>query len=270
MTLHELLDLHYGADGDSILRQRLAEGAGPDLRAGGETLLHVAARRRRISAVAILLDHGADIDARNDFGKTAYAHAVRRGFYEIAELLAANGADTALNAADRLALALVNGRLEEAREILAAHPGCAHTGNPEEDRLLADLAGRNDTEPLALLIAAGAGLTAPGLDSGTPLHQSAWFGQPGNARLLINAGAPLNVFDSVHESSPLGWAVHGARYSGGADQRQGVYVELVRMLLEAGSSLHYPGDPDDGAYLRRLHTDATPAIRELLPVAGAG
>ena len=42
-----------------------------------------------------------------------------------------------------------------------------------------------------------------------PLHQAAWFGQPDNARLLIEAGAPLDVFDSVHESSPLGWAAHG-------------------------------------------------------------
>lgn len=266
MTLHDLLDVHYGSDGDAVLRRMLADGAESNARHGAlaETPLHVAARRRRLSAVEILLDHGADIDAQNGGGKTAYAHAIRRKFDEIAELLQRRGADTTLNVADRLAVAIVNERLDEARVLLAAHPGAARTGNTEEDRLLADVAGRKDPRPVALLIDAGADLTAPGLDTGTPLHQAAWFGQPDNARLLIAAGAPLDVFEPTHQSSPLGWAVHGSRYSGDADQRQDAYLALVRMLLAAGSSLHYPGDADDDAYRRRLLQDASPAVRELL------
>jgi len=72
------------------------------------------------------------------------------------------------------------------------------------------------------------------------------------------------VFDPVHESSPLGWAVHGSRYSGGAGQRQDEYVELVRLLLEAGSSLHHPGQPESDAYRTRLINDAAPKIRQWL------
>ena len=266
MTLHELLDLHYCADGDDVLRRMLDDGTDPNLRDGPheETPLHTATRRRRASAVDILLAHGADIDARTTGGKTAYAHAVRRGFDDVAAVLAERGADTELNEADRFAVAIVNGRLDEARAILAAHPGVARTGNPEEDRLLADVAGRNDTEPVTFLIEAGADLTARGLDSGTPLHQAAWFGQPANARLLIEAGAPLDVFEDVHHSSPLHWAVHGSRFSGGADERQDAYVELVEMLLAAGSSLHYPADPDGDAYRERLLADATPRVLEVL------
>lgn len=264
--LHELLDVGYGADGAEALRRMLDDGADPNLRQGeqSETALHVATRRRRADAVEILLDRGAEIDARNAGGKTAYAHALRRGFREVAELLRSRGADTALSEPDRLAVALSGDDLDGARAILAAHPGAARTGNPEEDRLLADVAGRNDTRPVELLIDAGADLTAPGLDSGTPLHQAAWFGQPDNARLLIDAGAPLDVFDAVHESSPLGWAVHGSRYSGGARQRQDAYVALVRMLLEAGSGLCYPDDPEGDAYLRRLLQDASDRVRGLL------
>ena len=142
-------------------------------------------------------------------GKTAYAHAARRGFSELTTLLAERGADTALAPADRLAVAVVGGRLDEAGRLLEAHPGCARTGNPEEDRLLADVAGRAGTAPLALLIAAGADLTATGLDEGTPLHQAAWFGQPDNARLLprllLEAGAPRYrpVFDACHAGAGL-------------------------------------------------------------------
>ena len=223
MTLHELLDFHYGADGNDALRLKLKEGADSNMRHGprAETPLHVATRRRRAEAVDILLAHGADIDAKTAGGKTAYAHAIRRGFGEVAALLVKRGASTELNEADRFAVAVVNGDLDGARAILVAHPGVARTANPEEDRLLADVAGRNDREPVELLIEAGADLTATGLDSGTPLHQAAWFGQPGNGRLLIDAGAPLDIFDDVHEASPIHWAVHGSRYSGAAEERQG-------------------------------------------------
>jgi len=264
VSLHQFIDFDYGADGDSTLKQRLSQGIDPEKLEAGETLLHVAARRRRLNAMKILLEYGANINTRNSHGKTAYAHAARRGFHEITALLEKMGADKELTPADQLAVALSNRKIDLAREILSRYPGSANTGNPEEDRLLADVAGRQQSEPVTLLIKAGANLTAPGLDSGTPLHQSAWFGQPQNARLLLEAGASVDIFDTVHQSSPLGWAVHGSRYSGGADQRQDAYVELVRMLLEAGSSLRYPDDPDD-AYLIRLRSDATPRVKAVLP-----
>jgi ankyrin repeat protein len=266
MMLHQLLDFNYGADGDNVLRRLLDRGADPNTREGvlSETPLHVAARRRRTTAIEILLDYGADIDAKTAGGKTAYAHAIRRGFHDVTGLLKSRQASTVVNEADRLAVAMVNGRLGEAQAMLAASPALARTGNPEEDRLIADVAGRDNPRAVELLIRAGADLAAPGLDSGTPLHQAAWFGQPENARLLIDAGAPLDVFDGVHSSSPIGWAVHGSRYSGGAAGRQDAYVALVEMLLAAGSSLHYPGEPGSNAYIRRLLEDASPRVRQVL------
>lgn len=271
MTLHELLDWYYGAGGDAALRRMLRAGADANAVEGpsSETPLHVATRRRRLSAVEVLLDHGCRIDAKTTGGKTAYAHAARRGFDEVARLLESRGASTALTEADRLAVAIVNGCWDEAYTLLGTNPGAARTGNPEEDRLLADVAGRGDTRPVELLIRAGADLAALGLDAGTPLHQAAWFGQPANAQLLIDAGAALDVFDTVHGSSPLGWVVHGSRYSGGAEERQSEYVELARMLLAAGCSLAYPGDPGGGSYLERLLCDASSLVREVLERGGA-
>lgn len=134
LSLHELLDTQYGPDADEVLRTMLRHGDNPDARAGprAEAPLHVATRRRRLSAVTILLDHGAAIDAETLGGKTAYTHAIRRGFTEIAEVLAARGADRRLNDADRLAVALTQGSLDEADAIYAAHRHVIRTGNPEE------------------------------------------------------------------------------------------------------------------------------------------
>ncbi len=266
MTLHYLLDWNYGSDGDDILRSMLEDGADPNQTDGeaAETSLHVATRRRRLSAVEILLDHGAEIDARTAGAKTAYAHAVRRSFTEVAEFLAQRGADTALNAADQFAIAVGTGRLDDAREILNREPGVIHTGNPEEDRLLADIAGRNDSAAVKFLIEAGANVAAPGLDDGTPLHIAAWFGQPDNVQLLIDAGAPLDLYDSVHESTPIHWGAHGSRYSGGVEERQAEYVALVKILLDAGSSLTYPHEVDGESYIERLLCDASPEVRSVI------
>lgn len=265
MTLQELLDTQFGPDGVEVLRARLAAGEDCNTTFGpaAETPLHVAARRFRPAAVDLLLEHGAEADARNGGGKTAYAHAARRGFGPITERLAAHGADTSLTPADEFAVAVGANGLDEARRILAAHPGVARTGNPEEDRLLADVAGRNASEPVAFLLEAGAPLDVPGLDDGTPLHVAAWFGQPGNARLLVAAGAPLEIFERVHRSSPLGWAVHGSRYSGGAEDRKDAYRAVLGLLLEAGAQTTYPDDPGP-AYRRRLLGDAPPWIRGIL------
>ena len=240
MNLHAFLDVHYA--GEAALRDLLVDGADLDERVGpfAETPLHVAVRRRRLAAVEILLGHGAAIDARTAGGKTGYAHAVRRGFTEIADALVARGVDTSLVDADRFAVAVVEGRLDDARRMLAEQPGLARTGNPEEDRLLADVAGREPTEPVRLLIDAGADLVAPALDFGTPLHQAAWFGQPANARQLVEAGAPLDIVDPTHHGTPLGWALHGARFSGGAAERGEAYAEIVRLLIEAGATLDDP------------------------------
>ena len=266
-SIHHILDWDFGPDAPARIRTLIDEGADINAVSGGEAPIHVAARRRRLDATELLLELGADIDARTSGGKTAFAHAIRRGFNEIAGFLEERGADTSLSNADLLAVAVGRGMLREAAEIVLEDPDCVKTGNPEDDRLLADIAGRPDREAVKFLIDCGADLTARGLDDGAPLHQAAWFGQPANAALLIDAGAALDMFDSCHNSSPLHWAVHGSRYSGHAQFRQSTYVALVEMLLDAGSSINYPGDESD-SYLRRLFADATDPVKKAMEGRG--
>src|SRR5258708_24222438 len=78
MDLHQFLDWEYG--GDEALVALLDGGADLNARRKGETPLHVAARRRRCAAARTVLARGADADARDAGRKTAYVHALRRGF----------------------------------------------------------------------------------------------------------------------------------------------------------------------------------------------
>lgn len=256
--LHHLLDIDYHHDRMISL---LEQGVNPDAALGpnGETALHVAVRRRRLEAVEVLLEHGINIDAKTSGGKTAYAHAIRRKFDEISDRLAKAGADTSLNMADHLAVALVNNQLVIAENIITDNPGLVPKMKPEEVRILPDLAGRNMPDAVKMLIRAGVDLSARGLDGGTALHQAAWFGQPEMANILIEYHAPLNILCEAHRLPPIGWLAHGSVYSGGADERSTAYARIAESLLSAGAELAHPLKSDSeprGEWLLRECSEA--------------
>jgi ankyrin repeat protein len=45
----------------------------------------------------------------------------------------------------------------------------------------------------------------------TPLHQAVWSDHADVVRLLAERGARLDLRDTVHEGTPLDWAVYGGR-----------------------------------------------------------
>lgn len=265
--LHYLLDWNYTPE---KMQTALESGADPNERYWKyeENALHVAVRRRRLEAISPLLKHGVDINAKTKGGKTAYAHAIRRGFTEISDYLKAKGADTSLNIADQLAVALVNGDMEQASGIIAANSNVVAQMNAEEDRILPDLTGRPRTDVVRLLLDAGINIASRGLDEGTGLHMAAWFGQPGNTQLLIDYQAPLEIRGDLHNMSPLGWVVHGSVYSGSAQSNADDYTQIARILLEAGASLLHPDLPEDttGAWLLK---EVSPGVEAVLREFGA-
>jgi ankyrin repeat protein len=241
--LHYLLDVDYHPNRMIGL---LEAGVDPNAKYGPftETALHAAVRRRRLEAIQPLLKYGADINAQTKGGKTAYAHATRRGFFEISQFLEQRGADTGLNQADELAVALIRNDLSAARAIITANPDLVPGMTHEEARILPDLAGRPLPKAMILLLDAGVDIAARGLDGGTALHQAAWFGQPEMVEILIHRNAPLEVLCREHQSTPLGWAAHGSSFSGGAQERADAYVKIAALLLEAGAPLVHPHDPN--------------------------
>ena len=93
--------LAYGADVHARSRNSSAN-----------TALHAAAAGRSLHSVRILLEHGADVNARQEGGWTALHAASQNGDVEMARLLIASGADVQARAANNqsaLDLALTKG-----------------------------------------------------------------------------------------------------------------------------------------------------------------
>jgi len=124
--------------------------------------IHKAARDGNIEAVKQHLAAGADVNAKDDWGKTPLYVAALGGHKEIAELLIAKGAD-------------VNAKVDGGVTTLQL------------------AASRGHKELAELLIAEGADINAKDEDGHTPLHQAALDGQKEVAELLIAKGADVNV-----------------------------------------------------------------------------
>lgn len=85
--------LIFNADPDA-LALLLSHGANPDARDFRQrTALHVAAAHRQLKSLTLLLDHGAEVDAQDTSGQTPLYEAVVNNFAEGVKLLLERGAD---------------------------------------------------------------------------------------------------------------------------------------------------------------------------------
>jgi len=134
--------------------------------------LFLATDRGNASAVKALLGYGADVNARDEYGRTALSLACRRDRLGVVRTLISSGAD--VNAADTRAEAPCNSGMTP----------------------LHWAAGRGHTGVVELLLASGAGVDARDDEGLTPLH-SALDLCPANVeqvlQFLLAAGADINA-----------------------------------------------------------------------------
>jgi ankyrin repeat protein len=223
--------LEHGADPNTFSIPKGFEGS-PVI---AEAPLHrVAAVKRSVDAARMLVEHGADVDARRGDGRTPYAIAVRNGNTAVAEYLAAAGADTStLTIEDRLLAAIAAADVNGAGELARMHPEILSSLVDNDGGALSRAVSQGNEDSVRLMIALGWRIEDEGVDEGTPLHWAAWHGRPAIVKLLLDAGAPVNVRDRQYGSSPIAWAAHGSVNSRPGNDAD--YVAVVEALLDAGS-----------------------------------
>ena len=257
----------------------------------GETPLHSAAWRSRYAAATLLLERGADIEARNNWGRTPLLIVAREtGSAEMAALLIDAGAEVNLRdrggespldlAAWRGFADLVDLLLDEGAELpppgstqgqyvamFAAEKGLDRLFGMSVDAGV-DLGLRNENDGSLLHSASQGGSDAvvarllnEGFDPSErdvygrqPLHYAAEMGHQDIARLLLDRGAGIDA-RSLGGATPLNTAQWVER------------EEMVSWLAAAGASTEArrfpdltgdyldPDPPPPGAPPRRFATD---------------
>jgi len=170
---------------EDMTRLLVSKGAVVNARSQlNNSALILAARKPGNSrTVKLLLDCGAEANATNVFGTTAIMCAAAAGDMDSVRLLLDAGAD--INAKPNMN---VDGFI---------------FGGGRTPLMWASFLG---AEPLAkLLLERGAKIDAF-TQVGSALGQSAWGGHVGMARLLLDAGAPVDQRDFTANYTPLHWA----------------------------------------------------------------
>jgi ankyrin repeat protein len=274
IAAHDSAGVKKMVAGDSALA-RSADGA------GSTALMHAAASGT-VTIMQMLVDAGADVNAKNSRAATALHWAA--GDEAKVKLLLLNGA--AVNArtvegrTPLYAAATMPGGTASVRHLLEAGADVnaatligatplfpAVNVSAEMTKLLLDkgadanratLSGvtpilfTRDAAVVQLLLGHGADVHARSKVGETALMDAAARGDLAAARLLVERGAEVNAAD--HRGyTPLIFAAH---YDGDA-------VELVRLLLARGADIHAKADGETALSLaaRRGETEVTKVLR---------
>jgi len=247
----------------AIVRLLLEKGADKEAkdRVGG-TPLHRAAEGGHEAIVRLLLEKGADKEAKDQDGGTPLHWAARGGHEAIVRLLLEKGADK--EAKDRVGgqgggtpLHWAAGGGHEAIVQLLLEKGADKEakGGRGSGTPLHWAAGGGHEAIVRLLLKKGADKEAKDRDSGTPLHQAARGGHEAIVRLLLEKGADKEA-KGGGSGTPLHWAARGG------------HKAIIQLLLEKGADKEAK-DGGSGTLLHWAAGGGHEAIVRLLLEKGA-
>lgn len=169
------------------------------------TLLHIAACKNDVTMCNLLIDRGADINAKNDNGETPLHLAAYNGYTNICKLLIDKGAN--VNAKQwcggmtPLHRAVCRNKLETCKVLIKNNANVNIRANSGETPLEKSILN-NNKKMCDLLIKNGADVNLRNNQGETPLHKAASYNRYDICKLLIDNGADINA-TSKYGSTPL-------------------------------------------------------------------
>jgi len=180
----------------ALVARLLAEGAEVDARnAGGATALLVATHANAVNAAKVLIDAGADVNAKDHIQDSPYLYAGARGHQAILEMTLAHGAD--LKSTNRfggtaLIPAAERGHVETVRTLIEAGSDVDHVNRLQWTALLEAIilgdGGARHRQIVELLIEAGADVNLADGNAVTPLQHARAAGYHDIEEVLRAAG----------------------------------------------------------------------------------
>ncbi|MCJ8328877.1 MAG: ankyrin repeat domain-containing protein [Lentisphaeria bacterium] len=184
------------------------------------TKLGQSAWDRNLETFAKLLNEGADVDEKDEYGNLAINLAVAQG--QMAMVLKLIENEASFEPGTLLNVAVYHGCLEMTEFLIykgADQIANEKTGETTLHSAICKMGRPDDTAIVDVLIKAGANpnvKTKPGIDTGafmrdirtraeTALHRAAAFGDEQMIQILLDAGADKTIKD-INGDSPLTWA----------------------------------------------------------------
>jgi ankyrin repeat protein len=228
-----------------------------DLDAEGDnyntTLLMVAARRGHGDLVELLLNAGAEINAKGHFGSTALMIAAEHGRKDMVELLLNAGADvhakteygsTALTKA-------VEHDQEEIVELLLDRGADIHGKSKTGSTLLMLAIYRDVKFMVELLLKKGADVHEKDKDGSTALIVAAHLDRRDITGLLLDRGADVNARDKYGSTALIVAARLG-------------HKKLAELLLDRGADIHAKDEPGKTALILAARWNLRETLKLLL------
>jgi ankyrin repeat protein len=159
-----------------------------------QTPLHVSSRLGHVEIIRLLLKRGADIEARDDSGRSPLDRVAQEGHVELAHVLLEHGADANAQEEEKctpLYWASFAGQLAVAQVLLSHGTDVAAECRDNQTPLHV----ARDGEVARLLLEHGADANALDIKNRTPLHSVSELGRVGAARVLLEHGVDANAQD---------------------------------------------------------------------------
>ena len=264
-----------------------------------QTPLHVATLREHADIAQLLLEHGADANAQDNFERTPLFLASENGFVEIARVLLEHGADTEVRALPLIDDIPLMSPLEQASsrghvevvQALLEHGAYVNAENKiTRFHSVQNLGTRLFLEPyddpnalgfgartalhyassnghvgvVRVLLEHGVDANAQNVTDATPLHQASEYGRAESTRILLEHGVDANARD-INNATPLHLActrLHLTYIYSPSDPPD--LPGVIRLLLHYGADIHARDEEGRTPFMRATEQKQSNMMQFLL------